>query len=156
MRTTMRASRTLLALVASLWLADCGSDSGDGVTGPNDSTPFTAYLEVKILSSTGIDAVRGGYAGFGNSGQDTDPAPDRLLVTDVGQGGWYRVWFETPRGGEVTFTVRTRAVYWKLSNCLIPPNGEFGPSVFDAVLTIGMPEGEFDAREVTECKSVSR
>jgi hypothetical protein len=143
MRTTTFALQAIVALAASCCL-----------TASDDSTPFTAYLEVKIVSSTGIGAVRGAYPGSVTSGQDVDPAPDRLLVTDAGQGGWYFIWFESPNGGEVTFRLRTRAVNLTFSNCRIDPNHEFGPSSLDAIMSIALPEGQFDPSDMTRCKSV--
>jgi hypothetical protein len=144
----------LLALGALL--ASCGSDGITDPSGSDDLSQYEDYVDVRILSATGIDGVDGGYPGLGNPAPtDLDPDPNHLLVT--GAAGNFFIWFVTDHGGEATLTIRTESSSRRYSSCKIPPNPAdgFGMRLFGSLVVVTLPPGTIaDSQLRAVCASV--
>jgi hypothetical protein len=156
MRSVRHLLRAFLFLTAIPWLVGCGDNAADGITAPDDIYGGSAYLDVKIEASTGVDSVGGGYPGFSSSARDADPAPDRFFVMEP-PGGNLFIWFVSPTGGEATIAVRTQLGGRRYSNCRIPPNSDnsFGTLLFDSLLIVSFPGGEIEDGKLRPlCESI--
>ncbi|MBN2371856.1 MAG: hypothetical protein JXO72_15350 [Vicinamibacteria bacterium] len=156
MRSVRHVLRILLFLTAIPWSVGCGDKAADDIASPDDIFGGSAYLEVKIEASTGVDSVGGGFPGSGASARDDDPAPDRLFVTEPPPGNFF-IWFVSPTGGEATIAVRTQLGGRRYSNCRIPPNSDnsFGTLLFDSLLIVSFPGGEVEDGSLRPlCESV--
>ncbi len=122
-------------LLVIIGIAGCGGGGSNPTTPDNEFAGYNEYLEVKIVSNTGIEGI-GENPEMWDSSRDTDPAVDRLFIPEPKPGNYF-IWFRSTNGGQVSFTINTNSDSRTYSNCRIPA----GALMFDAIASVRYPGG---------------